>query len=948
MSFNKLIKFDTLKKIEIILNTKRAAKKWSQKENQLLDVDTNNNNVALLTGKDNNIIVIDLDVKDDGINEFEKYCKIKNIKTVLAKTPSGGYHIYFQYKNSNKLDQFLIDNYLLNKSKYRGKGIDVRSNGGYIMAAPSSIDGKKYEWINSFEKTKVQEIPSDLLQFLLIENINKKTTIKQTKRKNIVNDVIYNISMRWLINDEQIKKLLNDLSTDYVNDYNKWLIITSILKNMNKYDIWNNWSKKSNKFDENNNIDIWNNNRGIIDINYLCYLLDKPLIEKYKHYEAITQEIICDKITINDKYLNNELKFETFEKYETLIIQSTTGTGKTTITSEIVDKLLKEDKNLKFISLVARKTLAMQHIKNFNNIDIKHYEDKEISKISNNIVVCINSILLISSLTDFQLSNYIVYIDEINSFIESLTHNETLNGKLKNVYRMLIRLIKCCKKIIVSDAMISDNVFTFFNKRDDKTKVFINNEYKKYTDLKATKYNDENNFLIKLQNNIKNNKFFLFGCDSATIVEKYYNTCIYNLKKEDKEKFILITAENKFKITDANEQFKNKFVFYSPSITYGVDFNYDLKTDVFIYIKGDSLLSSGIFQQTTRCRNIDELYFYSKGKKRIINYEKLGDVNDIYKNLIMLNNQLNEVSLSIDINDNDIIVENSFFDLFCYNEYVIDIYKNNITAHYELILKKNGFNVINYNDNKKQLKKDVNDMMKSINEEIKDELFKEYLHTNEFDRIKTEKYEIINDRIKLLNIINENNILIEYQTLLTKKDAIDNHFNLMRFFKDDEYIKEKNNDNSFLNYEIKNIDTKTNQINILRKITKKLNINEYDVSYFDDVKINMTNDDYDLIKGSFKTTMKKPTTKQEFKKFHVMMIKNICGDDILISNKLKSGENRDKMNYNLNINLINMMFKIDTFNNPNRKNYKIEILDKYNIKYDINKINNDKNKNLFI
>jgi len=49
----------------------------------------------LLTGKDNNIIVIDLDVKDDGINEFEKYCKIKNIKTVLAKTPSGGYHIYF-------------------------------------------------------------------------------------------------------------------------------------------------------------------------------------------------------------------------------------------------------------------------------------------------------------------------------------------------------------------------------------------------------------------------------------------------------------------------------------------------------------------------------------------------------------------------------------------------------------------------------------------------------------------------------------------------------------------------------------------------------------------------------------------------------------------------------------------------------------------------------------
>ena len=54
-----------------------------------------------------------------------------------------------------------------------------------------------------------------------------------------------------------------------------------------------------------------------------------------------------------------------------------------------------------------------------------------------NIVICINSLLLISSLSDYELSKYIVYIDEINSFIESITHNDTLNGKLKNIYRHL-------------------------------------------------------------------------------------------------------------------------------------------------------------------------------------------------------------------------------------------------------------------------------------------------------------------------------------------------------------------------------------------------------------------------------------------------------------------------------------------------------------------------------
>ena len=875
----------------------------------------------------------------------------------MAKTINGGYHLYYQYKSSNKNDQFLIENYLLNKTKYRGKGIDVRTNGEYIMCAPSSIDNKKYEWINSFNTHKIEEMPSDLIQFLLIDNINKKTNVKKNK-KCIIEDIVYDTTMRWLINDEQIKKLLCELPNDYVNDYNKWLIITTILKNMNKYDIWNNWSKTSSKYDENTNIDLWNSNTGKIDINYLCYILDKQLIQKYKHYEPITQAINFTKKNINEQYLNNKLKIETFEKYESIIIQSTTGTGKTTITSEVVEKLLAQNKNFKFISIVARRTLAMQHLKNFNNIDIKHYEDKGVNKISNNIVICINSLLLISSLSDYELSKYIVYIDEINSFIESITHNETLNGKLKNIYRLLIRLIKNCNKIIVSDALISDNVLTFLNKRDDKNKVFINNKYKKYSDLKATRFNDENNFLNKIYDNIKNNKYFLFGCDSATTVEKYYNTCIHGLTKEQKEKYILITAEQKYKITDANEQFKDKFVFYSPSITYGVDFNYDIKTNVFIYIKGDSILSSGIFQQTTRCRNIDQLYYYSKGKKKIINYDSLEDVKNNYKNLINLNNQLNEVSLTIDEKDNDVIIENSFFDLFCYNEYVIDTYRNNITIHYELILINNGFNLINYGDNKKQLNKDVNDAMKSITEEIKDEFFKEYIQTNEVIRLKNEKYDAINEKIRLLNIPNENEILIKYQDLLTQKDAIEHHFNLIRFFKIDEYIKNKNIEDKLLNYDVKNIDKVNNQIKLLRTITNKLNINEYDVSYLDDENINLSTNDYDLIKGSFRTTLKHPKTKLEFKKFHVMMIEKICKGDIMISKKINNrGVNKNKMSYNLNIDMINKMFEIDEFKNPNRKNYKTEILDKYNIKYtnvSINKLNNndDKNKqnknNLFI
>ena len=36
------------------------------------------------------------------------------------------------------------------------------------------------------------------------------------------------------------------------------------------------------------------------------------------------------------------------------------------------------------------------------------------------------------------------------------------------------------------------------------------------------------------------------------------------------------------------------------------------------------------------------------------------------------------------------------------------------------------------------------------------------------------------------------------------------------------------------------------------------------------------------------------------------------------------------------------MFEIDEFNNPNRKIYKIEILNNFRIKYDIDKMNDNK------
>ena len=88
----------------------------------------------------------------------------------------------------------------------------------------------------------------------------------------------------------------------------------------------------------------------------------------------------------------------------------------------------------------------------------------------------------------------------------------------------------------------------------------------------------------KLVEHCSTNQFFLFGCDSADTATKFYNHCIQLNPGVDTTKFLLITADTRVVITNANEQVKDAFVFYSPKITFGVDFTIEEKQDVFKYI----------------------------------------------------------------------------------------------------------------------------------------------------------------------------------------------------------------------------------------------------------------------------------------------------------------------------------------------------------------------------
>ena len=109
----------------------------------------------------------------------------------------------------------------------------------------------------------------------------------------------------------------------------------------------------------------------------------------------------------------------------------------------------------------------------------------------------------------------IVYIDEIKAFLE-MTHNTALEKRLKATTRLLFRLIKYAKKVIVSDAIIDDNVLRLLKGRGNL--LFTNNSFKKYDGINAIRLRNENDFRDISLSHCQDEKPFLFGCDSKDAV----------------------------------------------------------------------------------------------------------------------------------------------------------------------------------------------------------------------------------------------------------------------------------------------------------------------------------------------------------------------------------------------------------------------------------------------
>ena len=228
-------KYWDLELMVIPLQGKKALIPWEQYQdkrptnNYIQKNFLNSNcNIAILTGKISNVIVLDIDSQES----YETTKSLLPLDTPICKTTQG-YHYYFRYEPGYNNMTRALTNALRKYFNNQNIKVDLRADGGYVVAPPSihPESKKEYEWINDIVEYTIQPMPQWLKDVI-------------ASSKNIaVPDLINEAPKDWI--DSLLEKGVSEGSRNdtaaRISGYlfNKGLSKTTVLL------ILNDWNKKN-------------------------------------------------------------------------------------------------------------------------------------------------------------------------------------------------------------------------------------------------------------------------------------------------------------------------------------------------------------------------------------------------------------------------------------------------------------------------------------------------------------------------------------------------------------------------------------------------------------------------------------------------------------------------------------------------------------------------------
>lgn len=694
----------------LIPNTKNPACKWkSPSEQKLISVKVNDKknicNLGVPCGKRNNLCVIDIDcTKDENMYEnvfFKTFGDPENWNKIFGcpviKSQSGGFHLWFQEQEE------------ILQTQNSETHIDVRAEGGYIICPGSMIDDRKYEIVQG-DIGAIPKMTPTLIEFMKLNYVGKKNSgkpnktirtkiIKSKNGKEIIMQEIIGCDQslyRYDYSDFMLNNIIKGLPKKYFNEYHYWFIFTTAMKQIDRQDLWEEYSKKfgEKEYNELHNLDIWTGitgHRHILAINHILkessYKNARTSLDYYK-YKAILknkikphQKINRKKLGINEDGLQEDYFKKLAELKKIIMIKSDTGTGKTTAYKKYIKM-----KNKKFISLVSRKTLGEEQYHLFCKFGIQcsYYEYE---RFEDDSYICqVDSIMKLKyAISEGWLQGYEIFMDEFNSIIKYIFTSSTLNKSRIVVIETLIELLKQASNIWCVDADISDNSLLFIKENIDfnlEDTLFIQNEYKHNNNTEAQEMFSYEDIIEKMKDETQ----MIIACDEARTCHMIEEQLKQHENKKD-IKIVVIDRLTDKEILSGFNMDDYDIVLFSPKIVYGLDSVRE--RSVFAVYKESTIDAKDMVQQINRCRNIKKLWFYFERKTCYdCEFNTFQDCIDDTKN-VQKWCEKNDY-LHMEMNFSGSMYQN-IFNRFKYDD---DAFKTNPSAHFRKIIKDRGFKVL--------------------------------------------------------------------------------------------------------------------------------------------------------------------------------------------------------------------------------------------------------------
>jgi len=706
-------------------------------------------NIACLTGYKNNITVLDLDFpRYDMASVFvEQFGDdyIREIDTLTVRSANGGYHLYFLYEpeiktSTNNLHQ-----------------IDVRNDGAYIVAPPSSINGNSYTVKHN---TPIKRMPPQLKEWCMSNIVSSKSKglklVKRgAKRVNSVGKNVYGCR----ISAGELASILAKLpvdgkrSEDYRGDYALWFRVGLACCFTGHFEPFDTWSKgtKHGNYDADALAEQWGVWKSCAQVFHFQWLLHTTSTRNYYTFKQVHSKL--EAYTSINKAKLDDIKSDTrfFKAGRHYMIKSDTGTGKTTAFLKYI-----QEQKTPFISLVSRVVLGLEQADNMERagIDVKLYQDKTF-QYGDNIIITPESAPII---LNYDFSKYIVFLDEFDSIIRHITTSTTLNRNRVKAFGALIKMLATCKQFIAVDADISV-ISQHLVQQVGRKYSFYWNEFKNYNATRVQFVNDEAEFF----NMVKQEETYLLATDSKSTAD------VLRLKAEtDTGKDVkLITSDTPD--TERIDLDAYDRAIYSPKLLYGLDSTRRRK--VFAHYKGHTISPTAMVQQITRCRDIEAVFIHMKAQESLpCMYDTMKEMATAYKESITrMNAEIDALYEDEEDEEQKPFIDEAerlYNHLFYMVNYMEDCYATNKFLHLTDIMSARGFvlDIPERHDVSHMKMADVKKMLKGIREEAFDPQHPVVKRLNEILRVKPAD-------------------MRDYVEFFTDSSKLEKHFNWSAYFK---------------------------------------------------------------------------------------------------------------------------------------------------------------------